>query len=282
MLRPSRLGRLAYFVTAETVHDSPVRMARASPAKAFSQASPVDLIYLTRQAYLIQQKVVFYVFITKIITMQTMTTPDTPEDYCGTTYAAKLLGLSVGTIQTLVEKNELQAWKTQGGHRRISMPSIREYQRKHNMLTIQSDPLDTRLRVLLVEDDAVTRDMLQGFCHRSVMPVDCTAMSSGLEALIDIASIKPDVLITDLDMPGVNGFDLLRVVCQNPQFKRMTSLVLSALTPEEIERHGGLPEGCIFMSKPLNMDWFNGFFTAFLAGRFADAKSAHPTDSPNS
>ncbi len=138
--------------------------------------------------------------------MQTNFTPDTPEDYCGTTYAAKLLGLSVGTIQTLVEKNELQAWKTQGGHRRISMPSIREYQRKHNMLTITNEPRDNRLRVLLVEDDAVTREMLRGYCNRSSMPVDCTAMSSGLEALIDIASIKPDVLITDLDMPGLYGF----------------------------------------------------------------------------
>jgi len=57
--------------------------------------------------------------------MNTHSTPERPEDYCGTTYAAKLLGLSVGTIQTLVEKAELQAWKTQGGHRRISMQSIR-------------------------------------------------------------------------------------------------------------------------------------------------------------
>ena len=202
--------------------------------------------------------------------MQTNTTPDTPEDYCGTTYAAKLLGLSVCTIQTLVEKNELQAWKTQGGHRRISMPSIREYQRKHNMLTIQNTPGDNRLRVLLVEDDAVTREMLRGYCNRSVMPVDCTAMSSGLEALIDISSIKPDVLITDLDMPGVDGFELLRTLRQNPQFNRMTTLVLSALSPEDIESRGGLPEGTIFMAKPINMDWFNGFFTAFLAGRYIE------------
>jgi excisionase family DNA binding protein len=215
--------------------------------------------------------------------MHTNTTPDTPEDYCGTTYAAKLLGLSVGTIQTLVEKNELQAWKTQGGHRRISMPSIREYQRKHNMLTIQTEPRDARLRVLLVEDDAVTREMLRGYCNRSAMPVDCTAMSSGLEALIDIASIRPDVLITDLDMPGVDGFELLRTLRQNPQFNRMTTLVLSALTAEEIESRGGLPEGTIFMSKPINMDWFNGFFTAFLAGRYADAHASHalPTASVN-
>jgi excisionase family DNA binding protein len=203
--------------------------------------------------------------------MQTNPNPNTPEDYCGTTYAAKLLGLSVGTIQTLVEKNELQAWKTQGGHRRISMHSIREYQRKHNMLTIQNEPRDTRLRVLLVEDDAVTREMLRGYCNRSSMPVDCTAMASGLEALIDIASIKPDVLITDLDMPGVDGFELLRTLRQNPNFNRMTTLVLSALTSEEVESRGGLPEGSIFMAKPINMDWFNGFFTAFLAGRYAEA-----------
>lgn len=203
--------------------------------------------------------------------MNTINTPDTPEDYCGTTYAAKLLGLSVGTIQTLVEKNELLAWKTQGGHRRISMLSIREYQRKHNMLTLQAEPRDTRLRVLLVEDDAVTREMLRGYCNRSPMPVDCTAMSSGLEALIDIASIQPDVLITDLDMPGVDGFELLRTLRQNPNFNRMTTLVLTALTAEDIESRGGLPEGSIFMAKPINMDWFNGFFTAFLAGRYAEA-----------
>jgi excisionase family DNA binding protein len=203
--------------------------------------------------------------------MPTNPTPDTPEDYCGTTYAAKLLGLSVGTIQTLVEKTELQAWKTQGGHRRISMPSIREYQRKHNMLTNPAEPRDHRLRVLLVEDDAVTREMLRGYCNRSSMPVDCTAMSSGLEALIDISSIKPDVLITDLDMPGVDGFELLRTLRQNPNFNRMTTLVLSALTSEEIESRGGLPEGSIFMPKPINMDWFNGFFTAFLAGRYTES-----------
>jgi excisionase family DNA binding protein len=208
--------------------------------------------------------------------MNTNTPPDAPEDFCGTTFAAKLLGLSVGTVQTLVEKNELQAWKTQGGHRRISMPSIRDYQLKHNMLAPHTDPRDHRLRVLLVEDDPVTRELLRGYCHRSSMPVDCTAMASGLEALIDIASIQPDVLITDLDMPGVDGFELLRTLRQNPLFSRMTTLVLSALVPEEVAQRGGLPEGSIFVAKPINMDWFNGFFTAFLASRYQEAQ-AHLT-----
>jgi len=206
--------------------------------------------------------------------MQTSNTTDTPEDCCGTTYAAKLLGLSVGTIQTLVEKNELLAWKTQGGHRRISMPSIREYQRRHNMLMTPPESKDHRLRVLLVEDDPFTREMIRDFCNRCEMPVDCTAMSSGLEALMDMASIQPDVLIADLNMPGVDGFELLKTLKQSSQFQRMTCLVISALTQDEIAAKGGLPEGTIFMAKPVDMQWFNGFFTALIASRRLEKSAA--------
>ena len=142
--------------------------------------------------------------------MQIPNPQDPLENYCGTTYAARLLGLSVGTIQTLVEKNELQAWKTQGGHRRISLPSILQYQRKQNMPLITAAKADQRLKILAVDDDPLAREMLKNFAARSDMSLDCTIMASGLEALIDMASIQPDVLIADLNMPGVDGFELLR------------------------------------------------------------------------
>ena len=202
--------------------------------------------------------------------MKHATSTDAPEDFCGTTYAAKLLGLSVGTIQALVEKNELQAWKTQGGHRRIALASIQDYQRRHNMVVVPMQPREQRIRVLVVEDDPVTREMVRDFCARSEVPIDCTAMSSGLEALIDIASIRPDVLIADLNMPGVDGFELLRTLQGNPMFAKLSVLAISALSTEEIQGRGGLPEGTIFMPKPLNMQWFKGFFAALMAQRLAE------------
>ena len=55
------------------------------------------------------------------------------DGYCGTSYAAKLLRVSVGTVQNLVESSSLKAWKTQGGHRRISLQSIQEYQATHHL-----------------------------------------------------------------------------------------------------------------------------------------------------
>jgi excisionase family DNA binding protein len=190
---------------------------------------------------------------------------DTEVDCCGSTHAAKMLGVSVGTIQILVNKNILKAWKTQGGHRRISLASIYEYQRKHNIL--RSNIVDQRLRVLLIEDDTVTRELLLGYCAGKNLPVKFITMSSGLEALINIANIKPNILMLNLEMPGLDGFELIRTLERYPQFTRMTKFVFSKLTQEEIQAKGGLPESVIVMAKPINIDWFNGYFAAFVAGR---------------
>ena len=202
--------------------------------------------------------------------MQVSGTDDPQENYCGTTHAARLLGLSVGTIQSLVEKNELQAWKTQGGHRRISLPSILQYQRKQNMPLGTSIRPDQKLRVLAVDDDPLAGEILKNFAERSEMPLDCTIMTSGVQALIEIASIQPDVLIADLSMPGVDGFELLRRLRGNHLFSKMSCLAVSALRQEEINARGGLPEGVIFMPKPLSMHWLNGFFAAIMNTRQAE------------
>lgn len=196
------------------------------------------------------------------------------DDYCGTTYAAKLLGLSVGTVQSLVERNELHAWKTQGGHRRISMPSIRDYQRKHNMPLASDEHQSPQLTVLAVDDDPLVLEMLRHFALNCQFPVDLTTVSSGLEALIDIASINPNVLIVDLNMPDVDGFEVLRKLRSNVQFDKMSCLAVSALTPEEVEARGGLPEGVVFMPKPLKTQWLNGFMVAILATQQASKLKA--------
>jgi CheY-like chemotaxis protein len=189
--------------------------------------------------------------------------PNSPEECCGTSYAAKL--------QSLVEKKELNGWKTQGGHRRISLKSLNEYVKKNNYSN--NEPDDKILRVLIVEDDSITRDILRGYCERAKLPVDCTAMSSGMEALLDISSLKPDLLITDLDMPGIDGFELLRIIRNNPKFENMLILVLSAMTLDEIKTHGELPKDSMIMNKPVKAEWFDGFFAGVILRE--NLKSAH-------
>ena len=188
-----------------------------------------------------------------------------PDEVCGTVYAAKLLGLSVGSVQALVERSELQAWKTKGGHRRISLQSIRDYQAKHG-LSFQGSR-EGGLRVLVVDDDKASLAALTRTIESWGLPIRCTGLSSAIEAVVDIGSIRPDVLLTDLRMPGVNGFELLRTLTNNPAFSSLVVVAMSGLSKREVEREGGLPERAILIQKPIDLKWLNGFFTALVAAR---------------
>lgn len=187
------------------------------------------------------------------------------EDYCGTSYAAKLLGLSVATVQSLVEKGEIEAWKTLGGHRRIALQSINAYLAKNNpqVSRVDTDPKH-RLRVLMVEDDENTRELYRYQFEDWDLPVDCTFMPSALEAMMDIASMRPDLLITDLSMPGVDGIEMLKACKRNQQLHDMQIVVISGLAPEAVQARGGLPPEAHLLQKPINFDWLHGYVTALV------------------
>lgn len=188
------------------------------------------------------------------------------DDYCGTSYAAKLLGLSVATVQSLVEKGEIDAWKTLGGHRRIALQSLNAYLAKNSpqLARADTDPKH-RLRVLIVEDDEGTRELYRCQLEEWELPIDCTWMPSALEALMDIASMRPDVLITDLSMPGVDGFEMLRALKRNPQLAALQIVVISGLPAQAIAERGGLPPNSHLLQKPVNFDWLEGYLTALVA-----------------
>jgi excisionase family DNA binding protein len=189
------------------------------------------------------------------------------SDFCGTFYAAKVLGLSVGTVQSLVEKGELEAWKTKGGHRRIAMQSLRDYQLRMGLHTAADPMATTYLKALFVDDDSVSLEMIRAVTDRLKLPLDCILMSSAMEALIDITTLRPDVLFTDLRMPGVDGFHFLRTIRANESFASMVLVAITGMDEVEISERGGLPAHTVVMQKPLDMNWLRGFLTALVAER---------------
>ncbi len=182
--------------------------------------------------------------------------------YCGTFYASRLLALSVGKIQSMVEKGELEAWKTTGGHRRISIASIRAYQALYGVKASALMANNPVMRMVVIDDDAPTREMMGELIGRWKLSIDCTFMASGLEALMDMQNLRPDVLMTDLNMPGVDGFALLRTLRGNSTFEKVVMVAITGMSELDIERRGGLPEHTIVLSKPVDPNWLQGFVTA--------------------
>jgi excisionase family DNA binding protein len=73
--------------------------------------------------------------------------------HCGTSLAAKSLGLSVTTVHKLVEQKKLHAWYTAGGHRRISIESIDNYLKNRKIPPIYLSPINTQRKIVIIRDE---------------------------------------------------------------------------------------------------------------------------------
>ena len=193
--------------------------------------------------------------------MATITTPAC----CGTSKAAQLLQLSVGTVQSLVDKNILHAWVTQGGHRRISMESIQNYQVQQQRLPALERLMDDRLRVMVVDDDPVTRHLLQDTCIATHSHIDCCALASAIDALLHLPVFKPHILFLDLRMPEVDGWEMVKQVKKNDDYSKMQIITLSALSDADLQTKGGAPMDSHFIRKPVDLAWLKGYLLGLLA-----------------
>jgi excisionase family DNA binding protein len=179
------------------------------------------------------------------------------KSFCTTREAAALLGVSVGTIQLWVENGLLKAWKTAGGHRRVLRDSVDGLLRNKKpagaqVTAAKANP--SRLTVLVVEDDADLLRLYETQLASWALPVDVTLIDNAVSALLHMGRGGPDLLISDLHMPGMDGFGMLAVLSQAPEMRDTTVVVVTGLDAEEIETRGGLPAGVQVLSKPIPFD----------------------------
>lgn len=180
------------------------------------------------------------------------------KSFCTTREAATLLGVSVGTVQLWVESGLLQAWKTAGGHRRVLRESVHQLLHK-KPAPPPSPPAPVapavpprRLNVLVVEDDPNLLRLYQAHLARWPMAPEVTLTDNAVTALLMMGRQCPDLLITDLCMTGMDGFNMLRVLRETPEIAKTTTIVVvSGLDSDEIKQRGGIPSEIEVLSKPI-------------------------------
>lgn len=126
---------------------------------------------------------------------------DNVPQFLSTAEAANMLGLSTTLIQSLVDKNELSGWKTRGGHRRIALQSILDYQ--SNAQTGRGMASKTRVlpKVMVVIETPELIDTLRRESAEWKFPFEYKLLDSITAALLDLPHERPDVLIVELTLP---------------------------------------------------------------------------------
>jgi excisionase family DNA binding protein len=193
------------------------------------------------------------------------------QDFCTTQEVARLLGISVSSVQKLVETGDLTAWKTQGGHRRIALQSVIRY-RDANRRAAPSEKDVVQASLLIVEDDPMQRALYEGKFRSWNLPLDVRFCDNGYQALMEIGAAPPDILLLDIVMSGIDGYEVMDTVLARSVLRHISILIVSSASPKEILERGGLPSGVTFFRKPIVVDQLLGYLQACIAYKQRAAK----------
>ncbi len=179
-------------------------------------------------------------------------TSESAKEYYTTIETAKMLGVSVRTVQLWVENSVLEAWKTAGGHRRIVASSVHDYIAGRE--SGESKQSGTTKRILVVEDNPTVAKFYQAAIDSWRKPIDVIIKQDGFEGLLEIGQSPPDLLISDIYMPGMDGLQMIRSLYKSQQLSSDKIIVISGLSNESIDERGGIPGGVAFFAKPVDVD----------------------------
>jgi excisionase family DNA binding protein len=128
--------------------------------------------------------------------------------YITTGEAADKLGVGLNTIKRWIASGNLHGIRTPGGHWRIPDQELLGFMQSHGMLASARDEKDAA-RVLIVDDDPSVCSLLAAVLEQAEFSSETKCAHDGCTGLIQIGSWRPDVLVLDIFMPGINGLDVL-------------------------------------------------------------------------
>lgn len=187
--------------------------------------------------------------------------------FLSTAEAARMLGLSTTLVQTLVDQGDLKGWKTRGGHRRISLDSIQGYQTDARHVGGSLQKSSTKPHVTIVIESPILFIELKAECELWNLPIDVRFFDSVTEALLELSSQKPDMMVVEMSMPRSQQEKTFQAL-ENFNQRGHTPLSVVLITAEKALK-ASMPAGASssiqVVSGPLSAVWLHAYLTGVIA-----------------
>ena len=127
----------------------------------------------------------------------------------------RLVGVSERTVANWIDRGYLPAFRTPGGHRRVDPKVLTGFLVERGIPVPES--LDTRPLVLIVEDDVQVAETLRSYLEQPEGRFNVHVIHDGVSALIHIGNKKPQLVLLDVVMPGMDGLEVAKKIRANPE-----------------------------------------------------------------
>jgi len=147
--------------------------------------------------------------------------------------ASKYCQVSSKTIINWIDAGHLKAYKTVGGHRRIKKEDLDQFLKDKGMPIPEEAKGEERKKILVVDDDKIIVETIVQALEEDEFGYEMISASDGFEAGLQVNHFKPDLLILDIMMPDINGYEVCQKIKSNPDSKDTKIIVLSAYLDDE-------------------------------------------------
>ena len=173
------------------------------------------------------------------------------EDILTVFQASKYCNVSPKTIINWIDAGHIEAYKTVGGHRRIKKSDMESFMRKQGIPVPDQEIISERKKILIVDDDPIIVETLVQGLEEEEYDYEIISASDGFEAGLQVNHFKPHLLILDIMMPDIKGFEVCRKIKTNEETKDTKIIVLSAYLDDEKFKKMKEYGADICFSKPL-------------------------------
>ena len=169
--------------------------------------------------------------------------------------------MAVRSVQLMVDRGELEAWKTPGGHRRISRSSVDRWRASRGAGMREARPADPAIpgpatrrpgprRVLLIEDSVHYQNLVGLLLRQSFPELELHVADDGIAGLAMAGQLQPEILIVDILLPGIDGGTLITSLRSHPQFAETRLIVVTSLDEEQRKPYAFALTGVPVVHKP--------------------------------
>ena len=155
------------------------------------------------------------------------------EDVLTVFQTSKYCNVSSQTIINWIESGHISAYKTVGGHRRIKKSDLEVFMKKQGIPIPEDEHMEERKRILVVDDDPIIVETIVQALEEDEHDYEVISAADGFEAGLQVNHFKPHLLILDIMMPDIKGYEVCKKIKSNEETKDIKIIVLSAYLDEE-------------------------------------------------
>jgi excisionase family DNA binding protein len=173
------------------------------------------------------------------------------KEALSTAQAARLLGVAVQSVINWINQGQLKAYRTPGGHRRIEPASLVTFLQEHGM-PVPAELAPAPAKVLVVDDEKAVAKLIGKAIQRRWPEVEVFHAHDGFAAGEMIAAIQPAVVLLDLRMPGLDGFEVCRRIKARPETRDTVVIAMTAYHSADAEKQIRACGAVACLSKPFD------------------------------